>query len=177
MTCDSSQHLMRLSNSRNRGRTPSRCPIPRLRSLTDSRDDSRNDIVDSLVLPESKHAPPALSEYRIRSEIPFPISSDLGVPPAGIGLRHTAVNGTPVPEASVEENRNPSSRPNYVAAEALIRQKPSVNSESVSPGMKLAPYRQLDLCTTCFLVPHLLPHTVGGRRQMIRHRSSHLSAC
>lgn len=148
----------------------------RRRTLIENNDNCCDDIIDRLMLPEAEHAPPVLYKYRIRPKISIPVASDLGIPPLGIGLRRTAMNRTPVPEAPVEKYRNPLSRPNYVSTEALVRQKSAVNSESESSGMKLSPDRQLDLCPACLLVPHLLTHTVSRRRQMVRHRFSPCSS-
>lgn len=72
--------------------------------------------VHVLVLPEAENGPPLRQQTRVGVAIAGRVPLQLGAPPVGVGNRMRRVNGTPVPEASVDEHRDACSRQEDVGA-------------------------------------------------------------
>lgn len=69
--------------------------------------DDPDDLVDILVLPETERRPARLVQKTVGVAVAFAIPRDLLRPETGVGLRHRVMDGTTVPEAAVEEDRDP----------------------------------------------------------------------
>ena len=77
-------------------------------------EDTTDDCRAVFVLPESLDEPPAFVQGRGLHRIPFSVAFEFGLPVLAIGLRDGSVDGTRVPEASVDEYRQLPTREYYV---------------------------------------------------------------
>jgi hypothetical protein len=63
-------------------------------------------VLHVFVTPEAQDQPPSIRQRFIVAPIACDVRRDLGAPPFGVPLRLRGVQGTPVPEAAVDEDRD-----------------------------------------------------------------------
>ena len=90
--------------------------------LVDYTSDRIGGALRRLVLPDPNDGPTLRFESCVRIGVAAPVALDLRPPPLGVLLRPGAVLGAPVPEAPVDEDRNPKPGKGDVGAAPEVRQ-------------------------------------------------------
>ena len=96
---------------------------------------NRIDVFADLALPRADDLVAQRSRHGVGALVYFVVADQLRFPQSGVGPREfgSPVNWTVVPEAPVDENRNPCHGEDNVGGAALLELQP--NSESEPPSM------------------------------------------
>jgi len=83
---------------------------PRRPQLFEDREHSDRHDLRRLVLPEPQDGPADFVQCLVVATVTSDVAVELGLPPRAVGLRVRSVLWTPMPEAPVDEDRQPVSR-------------------------------------------------------------------
>ena len=126
---------------------------------THRRDNPRHDELRVLMLPRPKHTPPRECEAHVRIAVSVNIALNLVAPPFSVVLGPSHVLRTPVPEATINEDRDASARESYIGATTEAGQW-VVDAESQTRTVQSGPNRKLRRRVAPPLRPHS-PQSVG----------------
>lgn len=122
------------------------------------------------MLPNTEANPTVRDESCVLPSIPLAVSGELGCPVVGVRLRCRAMNGTGVPEASINEDRHFGARENDVWPESHAAEiKPVVLPEPVSSGVQGRAEGNFRLCVGAAVPLHRPPSTFRRRPRLCWH--------
>lgn len=119
-----------------------------------------SDDLDILVLPHVHRLPPDNGQGGVRATVALRSCRQLGGPPLGVRLRRDEVNGAGVPEATVDEHRQPCPHEHNVGASGKVTAMQPIADASVVQGR---PQGDLGLRVPGLLPRHEPAHRLGGR--------------
>jgi hypothetical protein len=116
-----------------------------------------------LVFPDSQDCPSCIGQSPIRIAITPEIRIQLLFPPIAICFGPSSMNGTPMPKASVDENRHPRSRKEQICGSTTPYDwQPSINAIAQPCRVQHSPQTKLGLRVGALLVPHSLQRSLAG---------------
>ena len=127
--------------------------------------DLLGDQVWVLVLPDSDHGPARGCEGRVMPPVPVFVASKLCGPVEAISLRVGAMVAASVPEAAVDENREPGSREDDVGADSPILSRNLdwiIDSKAKTQGKEGGSNSSLGLSVTPTIALHRGAHRRAG---------------
>lgn len=98
---------------------------------------------DVVVLPDSDDSPALGDQDRFVLRIALTVGQQLPAPEVGIGLREVGVLLAVVPEAAIDEHRDPGAREDEVRPYPTTRAHPPVDEEATPTSVQFAAYSQL----------------------------------
>mgnify|MGYP001227613457 CR=1 FL=1 len=115
-----------------------------------------------LMLPDPDDLPTVVVENPVGFLVTFHVPLDLGLPEVGVGPRSDVMLRTAVPEASVDEDRDPCCAEDEVRCPAEILYRSGIDSEAEAEPVHKRPDPQLRGCVASSVPLHGLSCSLGG---------------
>lgn len=127
-----------------------------------------------LMLPESERQPTCRREFAVVAPITFEVRLQLLHPPLPIGMRRSAVLWAGMPEAPVEEHRDPFLRKDQVRTGSRHTRNGPIHPEAETASMQPSSHLHLEGCipSRCVVHPAGNRCRAGAGWSVDRHRFS-----